>query len=101
MTDKPAPTALRPYSDPAPGALAIAHDRWPSFIVAQSPRAEQRFLEFFTAQIRNKKTRETYFEPFQDSSTGAKSVASHWTTSGRAMSPPTLKGSLSGSRTPP
>jgi site-specific recombinase XerD len=61
MTDKPATTALRPYSESAPGALTLAHDRWPSLIVAKGPRAEERFLEFFTAQIRNKNTREAYF----------------------------------------
>jgi hypothetical protein len=41
--------------------LTLANDRWPSLIVAQGPRAEERFLEFFTAQIRNKNTREAYF----------------------------------------
>jgi site-specific recombinase XerD len=41
--------------------LTLANDSWPSLIVAQGPRAEERFLEFFTAQIRNKNTRDAYF----------------------------------------
>src|SRR5262245_48769887 len=42
-------------------ALSIEPSAWPSLIVAQGPRAEERFLEFFTAQIRNRNTREAYF----------------------------------------
>lgn len=54
MTENPSSsdTSLVLYMEPR---------SWPALIVAQGPRAEERFLEFFTAQIRNKNTREAYF----------------------------------------
>ncbi len=42
-------------------ALTLPKNQWPTLIVATGPKAETRFLEFFTAQIRNPNTRKAYF----------------------------------------
>jgi integrase/recombinase XerD len=42
-------------------ALTIAPQHWPLAIKNEGERAQKRFLEFFTAQIRNENTREAYF----------------------------------------
>jgi site-specific recombinase XerD len=50
--------ALVPYGD---GALAAVHAvALPAIVVAAGPKARKRFLEFFTAEIRNEKTRRAY-----------------------------------------
>ena len=49
---------------PAGGAgdsLSLAADQWPSLIVRAGVAAQERFLEFFAATIRNKNTRMAYF----------------------------------------
>ncbi len=45
----------------AAGGLALAEGKWPSLIVRAGAAAQERFLEFFVATIRNKNTREAYF----------------------------------------
>src|SRR5271157_4508183 len=40
--------------------LIVFTDRAPSLIATSGPRASYRFLEFFTAQIRNPHTRRAY-----------------------------------------
>jgi len=45
----------------AAGSLALAEGKWPSLIVRAGAAAQERFLEFFVATIRNKNTREAYF----------------------------------------
>ena len=41
--------------------LSVAPEHWPLAIKYEGERAQKRFLEFFTAQIRNENTREAYF----------------------------------------
>ena len=41
--------------------LTLAPDDWPQLIVRAGVPAQERFLEFFAATIRNKNTREAYF----------------------------------------
>jgi integrase/recombinase XerD len=48
-------------STAAAGGLALAEGKWPSLIVRAGAAAQERFLEFFVATIRNKNTREAYF----------------------------------------
>ena len=43
------------------GGLSLADGKWPSLIVRAGAAAQERFLEFFVATIRNKNTREAYF----------------------------------------
>ncbi len=45
----------------AGGSLSLAADQWPSLIVRAGAAAQERFLEFFAATIRNKNTRMAYF----------------------------------------
>ena len=45
----------------AAGGLSLAEGKWPSLIVRAGAAAQERFLEFFVATIRNKNTREAYF----------------------------------------
>lgn len=45
----------------AGGALTLAEGKWPSLIMRAGAAAQERFLEFFAATIRNKNTREAYF----------------------------------------
>jgi site-specific recombinase XerD len=42
-------------------ALTIDRNRWPVVIRSRGERTRKRFLEFFTAQIRNENTRKAYF----------------------------------------
>ncbi len=53
------PVIRRPTA--AAGGLALAEGKWPSLIVCAGAAAQERFLEFFVATIRNKNTREAYF----------------------------------------
>lgn len=53
------PVIRRPMA--AAGSLALAEGKWPSLIVRAGAAAQERFLEFFVATIRNKNTREAYF----------------------------------------
>jgi site-specific recombinase XerD len=53
-------TAFRPAA-PASGALALGDGKWPSLIMRAGAAAQERFLEFFAATIRNKNTRQAYF----------------------------------------
>ena len=47
-----------PYGD---GGVASVHAvTLPAIVVAAGPKARKRFLEFFTAEIRNEKTRRAY-----------------------------------------
>ena len=43
------------------GGLTFAPDAWPQLIVRAGVPAQERFLEFFAATIRNKNTRAAYF----------------------------------------
>ncbi|MES2705044.1 MAG: site-specific integrase [Verrucomicrobiota bacterium] len=43
------------------GSLSLAADQWPSLIVRAGAAAQEWFLEFFAATIRNKNTRMAYF----------------------------------------
>lgn len=45
----------------AENSLTIAPKHWPVVIQYEGERAQKRFLEFFTAQIRNENTREAYY----------------------------------------
>ena len=53
------PIIRRPTA--AAGGLTLAEGKWPSLIVRAGAAAQERFLEFFVATIRNKNTREAYF----------------------------------------
>lgn len=50
--------SIVPYTN---GALTLTTDLWPRIIVRAGKKAQERFLEFFAATIRNKNTREAYF----------------------------------------
>lgn len=52
--------ALR-QAPPAGGELTLGEGKWPSLIMRAGVAAQERFLEFFVATIRNKNTREAYF----------------------------------------
>jgi len=45
----------------AGGALTLKEGKWPPLIIRAGTAAQERFLEFFTATIRNKNTRMAYF----------------------------------------
>ena len=45
----------------SPEGLSLASGEWPQLIVRAGVPAQERFLEFFAATIRNKNTREAYF----------------------------------------
>ncbi len=56
------PLAIRGASaPPTTGALALAPEAWPAVIIRAGAPAQERFLEFFAATIRNKNTRAAYF----------------------------------------
>ncbi len=59
MSDREGPIIVRRPS--SGGALSAPSERWPTLIVRAGERAQERFLEFFAANIRNKNTREAYF----------------------------------------
>jgi len=46
---------------PPAGGLTLATDRWPALVARAGTPAQERFLEFFAATIRNKNTRAAYF----------------------------------------
>lgn len=46
---------------PAAGSLTLAPDQWPAILIRAGVPAQERFLEFFAATIRNKNTRVAYF----------------------------------------
>jgi len=46
---------------PPAGTLTLAPDRWPALVARAGTSAQERFLEFFAATIRNKNTRAAYF----------------------------------------
>ena len=64
----------------------------PSVVSQAGPKAEEKFLEFFAASIRNMNTRMAYFRAvkkfFAWVEGGGGSV---WSTSARCTSPPTLR----------
>ncbi len=59
MSDRENPVIVRRPSSES--ALSAPSERWPTLIVRAGERAQERFLEFFAANIRNKNTREAYF----------------------------------------
>ena len=71
----------------------IGLDCLPAAIVQAGPRAATRFIEFFTATIRNKNTRAAYARAVRDFSIGARRAASPWNGSSRSPSPPTSSSS--------
>lgn len=46
---------------PAAGTLSLAPDAWPEILIRAGVPAQERFLEFFAATIRNPNTRAAYF----------------------------------------
>ena len=63
-THKQAPTMLalaKTTPAPPPALVQLGFTSLPSLFVAPGERAAKRFLEFFTANIRNPSTREAYF----------------------------------------
>jgi hypothetical protein len=46
---------------PTAGSLSLAPDQWPALMIRAGVPAQERFLEFFAATIRNKNTRVAYF----------------------------------------
>lgn len=59
MSDRELPVIVRRAASSS--ALTLPEGRWPSIIVRAGAAAQERFLEFFAATIRNKNTREAYF----------------------------------------
>lgn len=56
------PLAIRkPVGAPTAGALSLAPEAWPALMIRAGAAAQERFLEFFAATIRNKNTRSAYF----------------------------------------
>jgi hypothetical protein len=55
----------------------------PTIIRAQGERAGRRFIEFFTATIRNRNTRMTYARGKTLRRLGVKTITSAWKTSSR------------------
>ncbi len=53
------PVIQRPAA--AAGGLTLAGGKWPSLMIRAGVNAQERFLEFFAATIRNVNTREAYF----------------------------------------
>ncbi len=49
----------------------------PALVAAAGARASMRFLEFFTANIRNPHTRRAYYRAARNSSAGARAPAWH------------------------
>jgi hypothetical protein len=61
MTNKLPATALVTRPARASSGSSLSAARGPSLIVRAREAAQERFLEFFAATIRNKNTREAYF----------------------------------------
>lgn len=53
--------SLREPALASSGILILREDKWPKLMVQAGASAQERFLEFFTATIRNKNTRLAYF----------------------------------------
>ncbi len=52
------PVIQRPAA--AAGGMTLAGGKWPSLMIRAGASAQERFLEFFAATIRNANTREAY-----------------------------------------
>ncbi len=52
---------LSPARHEGAGGLSFAAEQWPALIIRAGVPAQERFLEFFAATIRNKNTRDAYF----------------------------------------
>lgn len=63
MPDSPIPLSVirRPAVAAGELALALPEGKWPSLILRAGVAAQERFLEFFVATIRNRNTRMAYF----------------------------------------
>jgi site-specific recombinase XerD len=59
MSDRELPVIVRRAASSS--ALTLPEGRWPTLIVRAGEKAQERFLDFFAANIRNKNTREAYF----------------------------------------
>lgn len=82
------PTVLDPAQPgaltPAAGAASVV----PSLIAIAGETAAWRYIDFFTANIRNPNTRRAYRAPVASSSPGAKHGGAPWVRSGRSTCPP-------------
>ena len=56
---------------PPPALVRAGIEMLPAVIAALGERAGRRFIEFFTANIRNPNTRKAYYRAAVNSSTGA------------------------------
>lgn len=54
-------TVRKQAAHPAAGTLSLAPDAWPEILIRAGIPAQERFLEFFAATIRNPNTRAAYF----------------------------------------
>lgn len=61
MSNKSAELPVIRRAATAAGGMSLAEGKWPSLIVRAGAAAQERFLEFFAATIRNKNTRAAYF----------------------------------------
>jgi hypothetical protein len=78
---------------PPPALVRAGLDALPAIIRARGERASRRFIEFFTANIRNRNTRAAYARAEKNSSTGPANAAWNFTRSRRSRSLPTSSSS--------
>jgi hypothetical protein len=72
---------------PTPALVRAGMDALPMAIAAQGERASRRFIEFFTATIRNRNTRMAYARAVKDFFDCARIIVWAWMTSSQSPSP--------------